>query len=445
MMLGYYLELALRSLRRNVMLTALTVAAVGAGIGASMTMLTTLRAMSGNPIPEKSSQLFVPLIDVWGPDSRQGSSDNDWLPNTFTYRDAVALTKAHMGLRQAAMFRMNMDVSPISGTPFEASGRATYGDFFAMFDVPFRDGTPWGQKEDDGHENVVVLGSKLAQRLFPQTAPIGRTVSLDGRDYRVIGVARPWTPSPRFYDLFSARRSSYGDSEDFFIPFSNAIDRQLRVQGATNCNGPPPPGWEARLNSECVWLQFWVELPTPAQVRRFHTFLQGYAAEQRQSGRLHWPPMVKIYDVMGWIEHNQVLPESVRLNVVFATGFLLVCLVNSVGLILAKFSGRGVELGLRRALGASRFDVFLQCLSESVLVGLLGGVLGLGLTSGGLWGLRLLRGVTGQGSAAIRLYTLDWSMVLITLLAAMAATVACALYPALRASRVQPAWQLKAQ
>jgi putative ABC transport system permease protein len=80
-----------------------------------------------------------------------------------------------------------------------------------------------------------------------------------------------------------------------------------------------------------------------------------------------------------------------------------------------------------------------------VLVGLLGGVLGLGLTSGGLWGLRLLRGVTGQGSAAIRLYTLDWSMVLITLLAAMAATVACALYPALRASRVQPAWQLKAQ
>src|SRR5579862_7935241 len=171
MMLGYYLELAIRTLRRNVLLTALTVAAVGAGIGASMTMLTTLRAMSGNPIPEKSSQLFVPQIDVWGPASRQGSS-SDWMPNTFTYRDAVALTQAHMGLRQAAMFRMNMDVSPPTGMAFQASGRATYGDFFAMFDVPFRDGGPWGQKEDDGRQDVVVLGSKLAERLFPNTEPV---------------------------------------------------------------------------------------------------------------------------------------------------------------------------------------------------------------------------------------------------------------------------------
>ena len=40
----------------------------------------------------------------------------------------------------------------------------------------------------------------------------------------------------------------------------------------------PPPGWEARLNSECVWLQFWVELPTAAQVRSFRTYLEGYAA-----------------------------------------------------------------------------------------------------------------------------------------------------------------------
>jgi putative ABC transport system permease protein len=444
-MLSYYLEVAIRSLRRNVMLTALTVAAVGAGIGASMTMLTTLRAMSGNPIPEKSSQLYVPLIDVWGPQTRQGSSNTDRLPATFTYRDAVALTKAHMGLRQAAMFRANMNVSPPAGIPFQASGRATYRDFFAMFDVPFRSGSAWGQKEDEGHENVVVLGAKLAQRLFPTAAPLGRTVNLNGNDYRVVGVLRPWAPTPRFYDLFSDRRRSYGDSEDFYLPFSTAIDRQLRVQGATDCNGPTPQGWEGRLNSECVWLQFWVELPTAAQLRAFTTFLQGYSAEQRQSGRFHWPPLVKLYDVMGWIERNHVLPESARLNVMFAAGFLLVCLVNSIGLMLAKLSGRGFELGLRRALGASRSDVFLQCVIESMVIGLLGGALGLALTTAGLWGLRLLRGEVGQAGATVRLYSLDWSMVGITLVAAVAATVGCALYPALRASRIQPAWQLKAQ
>jgi putative ABC transport system permease protein len=77
--------------------------------------------------------------------------------------------------------------------------------------------------------------------------------------------------------------------------------------------------------------------------------------------------------------------------------------------------------------------------------GLLGGVLGLALTAGGLWGLRMLRGLSPQAGATVRLYSLDWSMVAITMLAAGAATIACAVYPALRASRVQPAWQLKAQ
>ena len=274
------------------------------------------------------------------------------------------------------MFRMNMDVSPTTGIPFQASGRATYADFFAMFDVPFREGAPWGQKEDDGREDVVVLGSKLAQRLFPNSGPLGRTVSLDGRDYRVIGVVRPWTPSPRFYDLFSARRSSYGDSEEFFIPFSNAIDRQLRVQGATNCNGPPPAGWEARLNSECVWLQFWVELPTAAQVRKLQA-LPATTPPQRQSGQFNWPPLVKLYDVWSGSAADRVSGD-VRVNVLFAVGFLVVCLVNSAGLMLAKFSARAGELGLRRALGASRGTSVMQCSPETAVVGLPGGCAGTG-------------------------------------------------------------------
>ena len=66
-MFGYYLQLALRSLKRNVMLTALMIAAIGVGIGASMTTLTVFRAMSGDPIPRKSSRLFAVQIDNWGP------------------------------------------------------------------------------------------------------------------------------------------------------------------------------------------------------------------------------------------------------------------------------------------------------------------------------------------------------------------------------------------
>jgi putative ABC transport system permease protein len=58
-MFRYYFNLGLRSLRRNVILTTLMVAAIGVGIGACMTALTVFRAMSGDPIPQKSSQLYA--------------------------------------------------------------------------------------------------------------------------------------------------------------------------------------------------------------------------------------------------------------------------------------------------------------------------------------------------------------------------------------------------
>ncbi|HEU4857011.1 MAG TPA: ABC transporter permease, partial [Rhodanobacteraceae bacterium] len=66
-MLAYYLDLALRSLKRNPALTALMVVAIGFGVAASMITYSVFRAVSGNPIPDKSAQLFTPQIDSWGP------------------------------------------------------------------------------------------------------------------------------------------------------------------------------------------------------------------------------------------------------------------------------------------------------------------------------------------------------------------------------------------
>src|ERR1700683_632391 len=117
-MFGYNLKLALRSLRRNVVITALMVAAIGVGIGASMTIYTVVRAMSGNPIPQKSDQLFTPQIDVWGPPSLSGAQGGAQggeyqLPGQLTYRDAVALMQAKRADRQAVMYAVSLDVSPM--------------------------------------------------------------------------------------------------------------------------------------------------------------------------------------------------------------------------------------------------------------------------------------------------------------------------------------------
>src|SRR5882724_12601261 len=104
-MLAYYLGLALRSLKRNVVLTVLMIAAIGVGIGASMTTLTMFRAMSADPIPRKSTQLFTPQIDNWGPTKQAvvpGDSEN--FQEQISYRDAVNLMNAHPAPRQSAMY-----------------------------------------------------------------------------------------------------------------------------------------------------------------------------------------------------------------------------------------------------------------------------------------------------------------------------------------------------
>lgn len=437
MMLRYYLELAIRSLAHNVVLTALIVAAVGVGIGASMTEFAVMRAMLGDPLPDKSSRLVVPQIDVWGPNSRQNGRGLE-LPDQLTYRDAMALMQAHRGIRQTAMYGLEPDVTPDQGKPFPASGRAAYADFFAMFETPFRTGGPWSLADDAQHANVVVLSSKLADKLFAHTDAVGRKITLDARDYRVVGVLGPWQPIPRVYDM---TEGALRDTEDLYLPFSTAIDRQMRHFGSDSCNSPAPAGWAGHLKSECVWITFWAELASAGAINDYQQYLLNYAAEQRQAGRFHWPPLIQVHDSREWIALQKVVPDAVKLSTTVAFGFLIVCLINAVGLMLARFSGRAAELGVRRALGASRWSIFCQCMTETVLVGVLGGVLGLGLTALGQASERALDG--GDSPVTRLLYSLDTGMVLITAGIAIVATVCSGLYPTWRASRVQPALQLK--
>ncbi|HVC01643.1 MAG TPA: ABC transporter permease [Steroidobacteraceae bacterium] len=439
-MIKYYLALALRSMQRNIVLTVLMIAAIGVGIGASMTVFTVLRTMSGDPIPQKSSELFVPQIDNWLP-AHLNESPNlvGGLLDQLSYRDAMALMRARQAKRQTAMYGVSFTATPtIAGAkPFIVRGLAAYADFFPMFDVPFRSGSAWTAADDAGRTNVVVISGKLADRLFPGGRAVGRTIDLDRRGYRIVGVLKPWDPQPHFYDVPGG---AFSEAEDVFLPFSTAIDRQMPIYGDNNCDDLPAPGWYGHLNSECVWLQFWVELPTAAAVQRFRQFLYNYAADQRSIGRFRWAPRVNLQNLHQWLIGEKVVPDEMRVSTLVAFGFLLVCLVNSIGLMLAKFSSRAGELGVRRALGASKADIFIQCLIETAVIGAFGGIAGLALTVAGLGMERMI-----LTESAARLAHLNVAMICTTFGLAVFATVCSGLYPTWRASRVQPAWQLKAQ
>ena len=207
-----------------------------------------------------------------------------------------------------------------------------------------------------------------------------------------------------------------------------------------SCNADEPVGFDARLKSECIWGRFWVELSTPEEVARYRTFLDNYAAEQRRVGRFNWPPRTQLRDLMTWLKYNHVVPGEVRILILVSFGFLLVCLLNAMGLMLAKLMSRSADIGVRRALGASRSAIFWQCLVETGVVGLVGGLLGLFLTALGLWTARFL-----LPPEFVAVTHLDVADVLVALVLGMGSTIAAGLYPIWRASHVQPAWQLKAQ
>jgi len=117
----------------------------------------------------------------------------------------------------------------------------------------------------------------------------------------------------------------------------------------------------------------------------------------------------------------------------------VLCLVNTIGLLLAKFSVRAPEVGVRRALGASRKDIFAQFLTESAVVGLVGGVLGLLLALGAL---ALIGSISKQLAAIAQM---DWVMLGVTFAISVASAILAGLLPTWRACQVTPALQLKSQ
>lgn len=435
---GYYLQLALRSFKRNRVLTALMVVAIALGIGAAMTTLTVFYVLSGDPLPGKSEHLFRPRIE---PRPMSGYTPGAEPHEEMTRLDAETLLREKRGDRQALMSAGDVAIEPRRDglPPFRQNSRYTSADFFPMFAVPFEYGGPWSGEDDARRARVAVIGAELNRKLFGGGNSVGKSLWVDQSELRIVGVIRDWNPQPKFYDL--ADRNGFGEPETLFLPFSTSRDLRMSSQGNIDCWGDNNVDAEGNrsINAKCAWVNYWVELGTPEKVAAYRQYLQNYVAQQRSAGRFERPTAPVLDGLMQWLDFKRVVPADVRLQTWLALGFLLVCLLNTVGLLLAKFLRRSSEIGVRRALGATRKAIFAQCLVEAGSVGLAGGLLGLVLAQVGLWAVRQ------QPVSYAALARLDPTMLLATFLLAIAASVLAGLLPAWRACQVTPAIQLKSQ
>jgi len=444
-MFSYDLRLALDSMKRHPGLSALMVLAIALGIAVCTVTFTIYHAMATNPIPDKSSQLYAVTLDTWSAERPYDDEKPDLPPQLLTYRDATYLYGSKAASRSVVMYKSGALLLPERDgvKPFNAQLRVTTHEFFPMFDVPFQYGQGWDAAADAGPQPVVVLNHETNEKVFGGENSVGRTLKLGKVEYRVVGVLQPWAPSPKFFDL---NNGSFEDPEDAYVPYGWGKALEMPVYGNTNCWKPEGgDSYQDFLNSECIWLQLWAELPTVADRDQYQAFIDNYARSQKAAGRMPRKLNNVLYDVDQWLDRNEVVQKDNRVLIGIALLFLGVCLVNVVGLLLAKFLNAAPLTGLRRALGASRRDIIRQHMTEVLLLGLAGGVLGILLAVGGLAGIRAIYGSDFSRGSYERLTEIDPVVVLVTLGLSLLAGAIAGLYPSWRIGRTAPAVYLKTQ
>lgn len=453
-MLVHDLLLAFRSLRRNPILSALMIGAIAVGIAALMIAMTLYHARAGHPIPWKNDKLFAVTLDTRDDEPpRSFERHPEYPPFQVTYRDAHTLYAAKIPVHAVMMYKSGQVVTPENKSvkPFGVSTRVTTADFFTMFDVPFSYGAGWPRTEDDAPGAVVVLSRFINQKLFAGANSVGREVVLDGRPYRVVGVLTAWMPQPKYYDL----NSDYDLPEDVFIPFGWMRTGKLMPHGNTNCvsRHAKIESFDSLLTQDCVWMQYWVEFRNRADRDRYQVFVDNYTNEERRHGRFPRRNNNRIVDVQTWLGMWDVVGDENRMLLALGFVFLGVCVLNTLGLMLAKFLSAAPISGLRRALGARRIDIMRQHLVEVIVVGLLGGTAGMALTLGGLALVKVLvfSGVLAHSDnpdrvALVQSFVhMDISVMAAAVALSLLTGVLAGLYPAYRVGRLAPATFLKTQ
>jgi putative ABC transport system permease protein len=450
-MFRHDVRLALLSLRRNPFISALIVAVIAIGICSSVVAITLYHAKAGNPIWWKNDVLYRVMLDSrpLGRDT-EAARHPEYPPLVMIYQDAAAIYQSTIPTRSVmtlASYGLVDSLRPGS-RPLARPGRLTTREFFSMFDVPFLYGHGWSKSDDEGPTQVVVISSYLNDKLFGGGNNVGRMLSFSDQQFKVIGVIDRWLPIPRFYDV----GRGFAPPDDLFIPFRWAESlSNLEFPGYCQRTKTSVTKFKDLAPSECLSTGLWVELTSNTQYREYREFLANYSRAQVQAGRFVRPVNNRLANVSTWLEMNDVVGNESKFQVILALIFLGICVLDTLGLLLAKFMSTAPLAGLRRALGATRSDVMRQHLVEVMILGAIGGAMGIGLAAVGLrlirtfffWQTTMPNDNPDYARVAQSLSHMDGQMILAAVGLSLLAGLLAGIYPAWRIGRMPPANFLK--
>lgn len=431
-MFAFYLRRALGSLRRTPVLTAVMIVDVALGLGVWAIARSAVDAQHRYPTGRAPNVFHVD----WGTAPEFDSAGVDGWQRVLSvtphmllsYRDAEQLTRHPAVERHAATFTSQLVVVGPNGRHHVAA-RFASRELFDMFELEFAAGGAWSAEEEHGGRAAVVLDTGTQRALFGAASALGRSVTVDGRTYRVRGVLKAKPHQLRAYDF------SFDTLPAIYLPLPRFVE--LGARPASASHGLQRETTMAQLvESKVGFLQLWVELPNEAARATFIEFVRGMARRHGIAGAGQRPILL-------------TPAEFVRASVPISSGFtlfevcaflaLLACGVNLSRLLIVKLEARAPELALQRALGATRGSVFAQHMLEAVLVGLSAILLGLAVAALGLIGFNAVipdRPVD---------FTLDGSGVALTCAAGLVAALLAGALPGLRACRAAPASRLRLQ
>jgi putative ABC transport system permease protein len=357
------LRFAVRTLLKRPLVTLVAVATLAVAIGANTAIFTVVRTVLLRPVPFKDPPR---LVAVWESNPQQGiDREPASVPAWTAYRDESGVFEELAG---------SVDWMPSltgSGEPESVPAYRYSGALFRTLGVPPLIGRTFGEDEArPGQDKVVVLSHALWQRRFGGDAGVlGRSVLLEGTPYTVIGVMPAAFRHPAMTDLWVPMVPSAALAADPAARFVRMVGRLK-------------PG------------------VTVAQAQTALGDVGRRLAERYREPQAGFVPVVRPLDVRN---AGDVKPALLVLlgAVVFV---LLIACANVSNILLARATDRRREIAVRASLGASRSRLVTQLLTESLLLALLGGLLGVGLA---LWGVDALLGLFPRNVANVSIPRVD--------------------------------------